>query len=124
MQAQPKQHTLTVHINDLEMEEEFQHIPKHLLWLQVWLDDKLQSQFSLNESHHPVEVHLSQNEEQRVILEVKTMEGEEELLGTIAITSDVFFAGGENKDYDQWITLFDHPDDNLYDGEMGLNDDE
>jgi len=26
--------------------------------------------------------------------------------------------------YDQWITLFEHEEDDEYDGEMGVNDDE
>ena len=44
-------------------------------------------------------------------------------VGSISIPQDIFYMAGESK-HQQWITLFDHIDDDEYDGEMGENDDE
>lgn len=44
-------------------------------------------------------------------------------IGSISIPQSVFFNGVDGK-YKQWITLFDHIDDDEYDGEMGENDEE
>jgi len=44
-------------------------------------------------------------------------------VGSISIPQEIFYMAGESK-HKQWITLFDHLDDDEYDGEMGENDDE
>ena len=53
----------------------------------------------------------------------KSLGREEVKIGSIIIPQEIFFAGGENA-YTQYITLFDHQDDDEYDGEMGENDEE
>lgn len=44
-------------------------------------------------------------------------------VGSVSIPQQIIFNGGEGA-YTQWITLFEHEDDDEYDGEMGLDDDE
>ena len=47
----------------------------------------------------------------------------EENIGSVSIPQFIIMNGGLNT-YEQWITLFEHEEDDEYDGEMGLNDDE
>ena len=54
---------------------------------------------------------------------VKSLGRDEIKIGSISIPQEIFFLAGESKNK-QWITLFDHIDDDEYDGEMGENDDE
>ena len=46
-----------------------------------------------------------------------------ENIGSVSIPQFIILNGGLNT-YEQWITLFEHEEDDEYDGEMGLNDDE
>jgi hypothetical protein len=54
---------------------------------------------------------------------VKSLGRDEFKVGSISIPQGIFLTAGESK-HRQWITLFDHLDDDEYDGEMGENDDE
>ena len=44
-------------------------------------------------------------------------------IGSVSIPQDLFLSCGEMR-YKQWITLFDHEEDDEYDGDFGDNDDE
>jgi hypothetical protein len=44
-------------------------------------------------------------------------------IGSVSIPQFIILNGGLNT-YVQWITLFEHEEDDEYDGEMGVNDDE
>ena len=46
-----------------------------------------------------------------------------ENIGSVSIPQFIVLNGGLNT-YNQWITLFEHEEDDEYDGEMGINDDE
>ena len=46
-----------------------------------------------------------------------------ENIGSVSIPQFIVLNGGLNT-YNQWITLFEHEEDDEYDGEMGVNDDE
>ena len=59
----------------------------------------------------------------RVTIVVKSLGRDEVKVGSISIPQEVFYMAGESK-HRQWVTLFDHIDDDEYDGEMGENDDE
>jgi hypothetical protein len=41
----------------------------------------------------------------------------------VSIPQQIIYNGGVGT-YTQWITLFEHEDDDEYDGEMGINDEE
>ena len=47
----------------------------------------------------------------------------EENIGSVSIPQFIVLNGGLNT-YEQWITLFEHEEDDEYDGEMGIDDDE
>ena len=47
----------------------------------------------------------------------------DENIGSVSIPQYIILNGGLNT-YEQWITLFEHEEDDEYDGEMGANDDE
>lgn len=49
--------------------------------------------------------------------------GLEENIGSVSIPQFIILNGGLNT-YEQWVTLFEHEEDDEYDGEMGINDDE
>ena len=49
--------------------------------------------------------------------------GLEENIGSVSIPPWIVHNGGLAT-YEQWITLFEHEEDDEYDGEMGTNDDE
>jgi hypothetical protein len=53
----------------------------------------------------------------------KTMGANEQILGSISIPQFIIMNGGIAS-HTQWITLFEHQDDDEYDGQMGLNDEE
>ena len=57
---------------------------------------------------------------------MKSLGRNEEKVGSISIPQEVFFTAGKDEQgkYRQWITLFDHLDDDEYDGDMGENDEE
>ena len=46
-----------------------------------------------------------------------------ENIGSVSIPQYIILNGGLNT-FTQWITLFEHEEDDEYDGEMGINDDE
>ena len=46
-----------------------------------------------------------------------------ENIGSVSIPQYIILNGGLNT-YTQWVTLFEHVEDDEYDGEMGINDDE
>jgi hypothetical protein len=55
----------------------------------------------------------------------------EERHGSVSIDLNHYFGEGAQsmgvvfgQKYEQWITLFDHPDDDIYDGVLGQDDDE
>ena len=45
-------------------------------------------------------------------------------VGSVSIPRSILLDGELNFTYSMWITLFDDPNDDLYDGAMGINDDE
>ena len=53
----------------------------------------------------------------------KTLGSDSTIIGSISIPQYIILNGGINT-YQQWITLFEHEDDDEYDGQMGINDDE
>ena len=53
----------------------------------------------------------------------KTLGVDEFNIGSVSIPQHIILNGGL-KTYTQWITFFEHEDDDEYDGMMGLNDDE
>ena len=54
---------------------------------------------------------------------VKSLGRDEVKVGSISIPQEIILSAGESR-HKQWVTLFDHQDDDEYDGDMGENDDE
>ena len=53
----------------------------------------------------------------RLVIVVKNLASHDERVGSVSITQQIFFNAGPSK-HSQWVTLFDHLDDDEYDGEM------
>ena len=70
-----------------------------------------------------VRVPLSTQISNDMIHFVCTGKGLSENIGSVSIPQFIVLNGGLNT-YRQWITLFEHEEDDEYDGEMGINDDE
>ena len=64
----------------------------------------------------------TQISEDKITIIVTTPELNENI-GSVSIPQYIILNGGLNS-YTQWITLFEHEEDDEYDGEMGINDDE
>lgn len=61
--------------------------------------------------------------QEKVTIAVKSVARDDVNIGSVSISQDLFLSCGESR-YNQWITLFDHMDDNEYDGDFGENDEE
>lgn len=78
----------------------------------------------LSSGQNSVKVPLvSPEAREKVAIVVKSLGKDEVKVGSISIPQETFFMAGDSR-HKQWITLFDHVDDDEYDGEMGENDDE
>ena len=60
---------------------------------------------------------------ERVVIVVRVIGRDDLKVGSVSIPHEVFLSCGESR-YKQWITLFDHLDDDEYDGDLGENDEE
>jgi hypothetical protein len=58
-----------------------------------------------------------------LVVVVKSLGIDEYKVGSVSIPQEIMMSAGESR-HKQYITLFDHIDDDEYDGEMGENDDE
>jgi hypothetical protein len=77
-----------------------------------------------------VKIPLNGNSSDKLVVVVKTLSSSpisgtksmnEVKVGSVSIPQDLFLQCGESR-YRQWITLFDHIDDDEYDGDFGEND--
>jgi len=59
---------------------------------------------------------------EKILIVTKTI-GDEYNVGSVSIPQHIVLNGGLNS-YTQWITLFEHRDDDEYDGMMGVMDEE
>jgi len=85
---------------------------------------KLLDVLVLSSGQNTVKVPLiSAESREKMHIIVKSLGKDEVKIGSVSVPQDIFFAAGESR-HKQWITLFDHLDDDEYDGEMGENDDE
>ena len=84
----------------------------------------------LSSGQNTVKVPLTQGSSDKVSdkiqVVVKSLGRDEVKVGSISIPQDLFFSGGVDSagKYSQWITLFDHIDDDEYDGDLGENDED
>jgi hypothetical protein len=69
------------------------------------------------------------NSEDKLVIVVKSLGESEERYGSISFALEAYFGTASDmvvagQRYIQWITLFDHPDDDVYDGVLGEDDEE
>jgi hypothetical protein len=72
--------------------------------------------FDLNDS--------DRNDDPRIVFVIKDLMEGEPYVGSVSIPRSIVLEGELNETYKMWITLFDDPNDDEYDGAMGINDDE
>lgn len=108
------------------LEERMKQIKKADLGFYIYLGKKLLDVLVLpaKGSTNPVKIPLSaQISQDMITIVTKTMGINEMIVGSISIPQYIILNGGLGS-YTQWITLFEHQDDDEYDGQMGLDDDE
>ena len=76
----------------------------------------------LSDHQNQVNVHLKSKDES-IRLIVKNLGDEEMPLGSITFPYE-YFEPCINQNFKQWVTIFDHIDDDEYDGDPGDNDEE
>eukprot|EP00347_Sterkiella_histriomuscorum_P003031 403365858 len=116
--------TVTISANDVDLDNEYADLDKSQLGFYINFGNKLLDVLVLSQGQNSVKVPLIGPEsQQRITVIVKSLGRDEVKIGSISIPQEIFYMAGESK-HRQWITLFDHLDDDEYDGEMGENDDE
>ncbi len=77
-----------------------------------------------------IRVPIHKGAQDRLVLVAKSLGEDEERHGSVSFILDQYFGVNQQMDvrvgtvYRQWVTLFDHPDDDVYDGIIGEDDDE
>ena len=113
-----------VSVLDAVLEEEQAHIKLQDLGVYVYLGSKLLEILTIGPNNNEAKVPLStQISEDKITMVAKTLGADEIHVGSVSIPQYIVLNGGLNT-YSQWITLFEHQDDDEYDGQMGVNDDE
>lgn len=113
---------------DIELEPEQAHIDKEQIGFFVSQGGRLQDVLVIAQTSAPqmaVRVPLSApGEPQDKIVVIAKQVGQGEVkVGSVSLPQELFLSCGESE-YKQWITLFDHLDDDDYDGDFGDNDEE
>jgi hypothetical protein len=69
---------------------------------------------------NPVKIPLSSTiSSDKIVIMTKTLGQDEQQVGSVSIPQHIILNGGIAS-YTQWITLFEHHDDDEYDGMMGI----
>ena len=117
---------MTIRLQDIELEPEMQHINRDHIGFYIFLGPNLLDVLTLPKTglSNPVKIPLSTLISTDMVKIVsKTLGVDEVIIGSISIPQYIILNGGLAS-YTQWITLFEHQDDDEYDGQMGLNDEE
>ena len=117
---------MTLRLEDVELEPEMKLIKKEDLGFYIFLGKKLLDVLMLQSKgpSNPVKIPLSPvMSEDKITIITKSLGANETSIGSISIPQYIILNGGLAS-YTQWITLFEHQDDDEYDGQMGANDDE
>ena len=101
-----------------------ENVKKEQIEIKIKLGRKVLAQQNLMESTQVLtKIPLSTQISEDKIVIIVTSPNMSENIGSISIPQYIILNGGLNT-YTQWITLFEHEEDDEYDGEMGVNDDE
>ena len=101
-----------------------ENVKKEQIEIKIKLGRKVLAQQNLMESTQVLtKIPLSTQISEDKIVIIVTAPNMSENIGSISIPQYIILNGGLNT-YTQWITLFEHEEDDEYDGEMGVNDDE
>jgi hypothetical protein len=88
------------------------------------LQDVLVISNKRGEAQSQVRVPLNPESPDKLVVVVKTVGGGQAIkVGSISFIPDIFFSLGQGR-FTQWVTLFDHLDDDEYDGDFTETDEE
>ena len=113
---------MTVGALDADLGEEFAFVERSQLAFYVSFGGKLLDVLVLSAGQNAVKVPLTGGLEKLSVI-VKSLGRDEVKVGSVSVPQATLLGAGEGR-HKQWITLFDHLDDDEFDGEMGENDDE
>jgi len=111
-------YSVTIRLEDVELEPEMKAIKKEDLGFYIFLGKKLLDVLMLPSkgSSNPVKIPLSPLiSEDKITIVTKSLGVNETNIGSISIPQYIILNGGLST-YTQWITLFEHQDDDEYDG--------
>lgn len=118
---------IRVRVLDAEFSPEL-NINKQSIGFYFHLGKKLEDVNVLSDQSR-VKIPIRKNSEDKLVIVVKSLGESEERYGSISFPLDVYFGTASDlvvsgERYIQWITLFDHPDDDVYDGLLREDDEE
>ena len=103
------------------------HVNKSTVGFYFHLGKKLLDVLVLSDQSK-LRVPVKRGAQEKLVLVAKNLGEDEERHGSVTFLLDNYFGVASEielgKSYIQWITLFDHPDDDIYDGLLQENDEE
>ena len=124
---------LTIAFKDVIVEEDSPELAHHRTGCFVSYDGSFVDALMIKEAGvqqikpESVTFSMPDNEtgaEPRVVVVVKDLMEGEPYAGSVSIPRNILLEGEPGRSYQMWITLFDDPNDDEYDGAMGMDDDE
>jgi hypothetical protein len=118
---------VTVSILDAQFAPE-QAVNKSTVGFYFHLGKKLQDVLVLSDQSK-LRIPVKRGSDERLVIVAKSL-GEDELRhGSVSFLIEHYFGTAApdvvpGQRYTQWVTVFDHPDDDVYDGVLGEDDDE
>lgn len=133
MPAKPGKYQLKVRILDSVMDEEIgDSLPHERLGCFVQYQDRFLDAIMIHDGGQPVKpdsITFTLDEgaagtDPRVVLICKDIASDQPFAGSVSIARSILLEGNLDQTYNMWVTLFDDPTDDEYDGALGVQDDE
>ena len=111
---------LTFDVVDIQLEE---RVDRNAIGCYVSVGKRLLDVLVLGDLEQKLRVALSKPADSIQII-IKFLGKDERKLGSVSLPARLFLEGPPNRTYKHWVTIFDHLDDDEFDGELGENDEE
>ena len=117
---------------DAEFQPDQRVTNKQTVGFYIHLGKKLQDVLVIGQAAQSVRIPIRRGgaaSEDRMVLVAKSLGDDDQSYGSVSVLLEQYFSSLSQdavvgRQYRQWITLFDHPDDDVYDGILGEDDDE
>lgn len=116
------QKNLFLQVSDIEFEPDM-NITKEQIGVYVHLDSKLIDVVVLGDTNSKLKIPLKESAQTLQFI-VKSLGEADTFHGSISFPLKEYFLAMPNLSTSHWVTLFDDMNDDLYDGNLGENDEE